>query len=117
MERITTSMCEKAYGMASFDRVLVEVDAAKDLWTILKCVIEGLVDPWRPPICTHYKVFGHGFDKCTNRELIEAMKKHTASGIMVSQAVIPSPNGSGKRHMTARDTVPCLAFSCFGVFE
>ncbi|GJX06058.1 zinc knuckle CX2CX4HX4C containing protein [Tanacetum coccineum] len=120
MDRITTSMCEKAYGMASFDRVLVEVDDAKDLWTILKCVIKGLVDLWRLRLNTHgdplFVVFGHGFDKCTNRELIEAMKKHIASGVMVSQAVIPSPNGPGKRHTTTRDTVPCLAFSCFAVF-
>ncbi|GJY53411.1 putative reverse transcriptase domain-containing protein [Tanacetum coccineum] len=29
MDRITTSMCEKAYGGASFVRVLVDVDAAK----------------------------------------------------------------------------------------
>ncbi|GJX50845.1 hypothetical protein Tco_0277690 [Tanacetum coccineum] len=31
MDRITTSMCEKAYGRASFVRVLVDVDAAKGL--------------------------------------------------------------------------------------
>ena len=28
MDRITTSMCEKAYGRASFARVLIEVDAS-----------------------------------------------------------------------------------------
>ncbi|GKE03475.1 zinc knuckle CX2CX4HX4C containing protein [Tanacetum coccineum] len=31
MDRITASMCEKAYGRASFARVLVEVDATKEL--------------------------------------------------------------------------------------
>ncbi|GJX90174.1 RNA-directed DNA polymerase, eukaryota, reverse transcriptase zinc-binding domain protein [Tanacetum coccineum] len=31
MDRITNSMCEKAYGRASFARVLVEVEAAKGL--------------------------------------------------------------------------------------
>ncbi|GJX50844.1 hypothetical protein Tco_0277689 [Tanacetum coccineum] len=121
MDRITTSMCEKAYGMASFDRVLVEVDAGKELLKILECVIKGLVDLWRLRLNTHgdplFVVFGHGFDKCTNRELIEAMKKHIASGVMVSQAVIPSPNGPGKRHTTTRDTVPCLAEGDFGVME
>ncbi|GKA03825.1 putative RNA-directed DNA polymerase, partial [Tanacetum coccineum] len=31
MDRITASMCEKAYGRASFARVLIEVDATKEL--------------------------------------------------------------------------------------
>ena len=31
MDRITASMCDKAYGRASFARVLVEVDATKEL--------------------------------------------------------------------------------------
>ena len=31
MDRVTTSMCEKAYGRASFARVLFEVDATKGI--------------------------------------------------------------------------------------
>nr|GEU74728.1 hypothetical protein [Tanacetum cinerariifolium] len=65
---ITTSMCEKSYGRASFVRVLIEVDADKGfvdeveiyykkLGRTMKLRVEY---PWRPPVCSHCKVFGHG---------------------------------------------------------
>ncbi|GKE14412.1 zinc knuckle CX2CX4HX4C containing protein [Tanacetum coccineum] len=36
MDRITTSMCEKSYGRASFARVLIKVDAEKGLVDIVE---------------------------------------------------------------------------------
>ncbi|GJU38598.1 zinc knuckle CX2CX4HX4C containing protein [Tanacetum coccineum] len=82
MDRITTSMCEKAYGRASFARVLVEVEAAKSLVDNVEVCYKGLgrsmelrVEyPWKPLICSHYKVFGHNYDKCSSRVLSDAEK-------------------------------------------
>ncbi|GJU37562.1 RNA-directed DNA polymerase, eukaryota, reverse transcriptase zinc-binding domain protein [Tanacetum coccineum] len=82
MDRITTSMCEKAYGRASFARVLVEVEAAKGLvdsvevcYKTLGRSMELRVEyPWKPPVCSHCKVFGHCYDKCTSRVLTDAEK-------------------------------------------
>ncbi|GJY64612.1 zinc knuckle CX2CX4HX4C containing protein [Tanacetum coccineum] len=80
MDRITTSMCEKAYGRASFAHVLVEVEAAKGLVDSVEVCYKALgrsmelrVEyPWRPPVCSHCKVFGHNDDKCTSRVLTDA---------------------------------------------
>ncbi|GKA52512.1 putative reverse transcriptase domain-containing protein, partial [Tanacetum coccineum] len=61
MDRITTSMCEKAYGRASFARVLVEVDAER-----------GLVDS----IKACYSSLG----RCISRELNDSENKHRDDG-------------------------------------
>ncbi|GJU67408.1 hypothetical protein Tco_1253667 [Tanacetum coccineum] len=82
MHRITTSMCEKAYGRASFARVLIEVDANKGLMDSIEVCYESLGRSmmlrveylWKPPICSQYNVFGHSFDKCLKRELTNAEK-------------------------------------------
>ncbi|GJV59378.1 RNA-directed DNA polymerase, eukaryota, reverse transcriptase zinc-binding domain protein [Tanacetum coccineum] len=71
MDRITTSMCEKSYGRASFARVLIKVDAEKGLVDNVEVCYESLGKsmelrveyPWKPPICSHCKVFGHGYDR------------------------------------------------------
>ncbi|GKC60227.1 zinc knuckle CX2CX4HX4C containing protein [Tanacetum coccineum] len=64
MDRITTSMCEKAYGRASYARVLIEIDAS-----------EGLIDSINV-------VFGHSFEACKSRELteVEILKKAESKG-------------------------------------
>ncbi|PWA61292.1 hypothetical protein CTI12_AA374240 [Artemisia annua] len=72
---ITTSMCERAYGRASFARVLVEVDAASDLVENIEVCYEKLGRSmnlkveyaWKPPLCTHCRVFGHEFKTCGSR--------------------------------------------------
>ncbi|PWA49651.1 zinc knuckle CX2CX4HX4C [Artemisia annua] len=75
-------MCENAYGRASFARVLVEIEAASGLVDSVSVCYKSLGKsmelkveyPWKPPICSHGKVFGHGYDKCNRRELTEAEK-------------------------------------------
>ncbi|GJX07044.1 zinc knuckle CX2CX4HX4C containing protein [Tanacetum coccineum] len=67
MDRITTAMCEKSYGRASFARVLVEVDSTKGLvdsvevWyrSLGKSMMLDVEYTWRPPVCEHCKFFGH----------------------------------------------------------
>ncbi|GJZ32020.1 zinc knuckle CX2CX4HX4C containing protein [Tanacetum coccineum] len=78
MDKVTTSMCERGYGRASFARVLIEVDVAEgivdsvEIWykklnRTMKLIVEYA---WHPPICSHCCVFGHGFKGCTSRPLI-----------------------------------------------
>ncbi|PWA35274.1 zinc knuckle CX2CX4HX4C [Artemisia annua] len=75
MDIITTSMCEKAYGRASFARVLIEVDATNELVDHVEVCYEKLGRSmnlkveytWRLPLCTHCKVFGHEFKNCSGR--------------------------------------------------
>ncbi|PWA40894.1 zinc knuckle CX2CX4HX4C [Artemisia annua] len=75
MDIITTSMCEKAYGRASFARVLIEVDATNELVDHVEVCYEKLGRSmnlkveytWRLPLWTHCKVFGHEFKNCSGR--------------------------------------------------
>ncbi|GJS36227.1 zinc knuckle CX2CX4HX4C containing protein [Tanacetum coccineum] len=86
MDRITTSMCEKYYRRASFARVLVEIKAETGLVDEIEIFYRSLgrsmklrVEyPWKPPVCTHCKVFGHGYDRCPNRNLTDAEKTQGA---------------------------------------
>nr|GEW39763.1 ATPase, F1/V1/A1 complex, alpha/beta subunit, zinc knuckle CX2CX4HX4C [Tanacetum cinerariifolium] len=83
MNRITTSMCEKSYGGARFARVLTEVEAELGLVDVIKVFYKSLGKfmklrveyPWKPPLCSHCKVFGHGYDRCSNMVLSKVEKK------------------------------------------
>ncbi|GKE25324.1 hypothetical protein Tco_1436836 [Tanacetum coccineum] len=82
MDRITTSMYEKSFGRASFHRVLIKVEAKRGFVDEIEVFYRSLrrsmklrVEyPWKPPLCTHCKVFGHRYDKCSNKTLIDSMK-------------------------------------------
>nr|GEV41452.1 hypothetical protein [Tanacetum cinerariifolium] len=63
IDRITTSMCEKSYGGASFARVLTEVEAELGLVDVIEVFYKSLGKsmklrveyPWKPPLCSHCK--------------------------------------------------------------
>ncbi|PWA43702.1 ATPase, F1/V1/A1 complex, alpha/beta subunit, Zinc knuckle CX2CX4HX4C [Artemisia annua] len=86
MDRITTSMCDNAYGRANFARVLVEIDALKGLienidvyYKSLGKAIQLKVEyPWKPPVCCNCKVFGHGEDKCGKTVIVDGEKNQNA---------------------------------------
>ncbi|PWA87079.1 tetratricopeptide repeat (TPR)-like superfamily protein [Artemisia annua] len=88
--KVTTSMCEKAYGRASFARVLVEVDATRGLVDSVEVWYRKLGRSmplkveyiWKPPLCSHCCVFGHSFKSCNHRVLTEEEKSKRA-GIKV----------------------------------
>ncbi|GKD58587.1 zinc knuckle CX2CX4HX4C containing protein [Tanacetum coccineum] len=90
MDRITTSMCEKAYGRASYARVLIEIDASEGLIDSIDVCYKSLgrsmslrVEyPWTPPVCSFCRVFGHSFEACKSRELteVEILKKAESKG-------------------------------------
>ncbi|PWA44780.1 DUF4283 domain-containing protein [Artemisia annua] len=74
----------QGYGRASFARVLIEIDAAKGLVDNVEICYNQLgrsmglkVEyPWKPPVCSHCKVFGHEFKYCLHRTLsAEEMKE------------------------------------------
>ncbi|GJT90935.1 zinc knuckle CX2CX4HX4C containing protein [Tanacetum coccineum] len=79
MDRITTSMCDHSYRRASYARDLIEVDAIEGLVHSIEAYYKSIGRTmslkveyaWVPPICSHYKVFGHHFQACKNRELTE----------------------------------------------
>ncbi|PWA55347.1 hypothetical protein CTI12_AA427380 [Artemisia annua] len=97
MDRITSSMCEKAFGRATFARVLVEVDAAKGLpdsievcyKSLGKSMCLGVEYAWSPPVCSHCKVFWHNIDVCTKRELTEAEKSKKSKKNEVNVQNVP----------------------------
>ncbi|PWA73730.1 zinc knuckle CX2CX4HX4C [Artemisia annua] len=74
-----SKMCDRGYGRASYARVLVEIDAAKGLVDNVEICYNSLGRSmglrveytWRPPVCSHCKVFGHDFVNCVNRVLTE----------------------------------------------
>lgn len=86
MDRVTTSMCEKAYGRASFARVLVEVDATRGLVDYVEVWYRKLGRSmplkveyiWKPPLCSHCCVFGHSFERYNHRVLTEEEKSKRA---------------------------------------
>ncbi|PWA96287.1 hypothetical protein CTI12_AA039860 [Artemisia annua] len=102
--RITTSMCEKAYGRASFARVLVEVDASKGLIDNVEVSYRSLgrsmrlkVEyPWSPPVCSYCKVFGHSFEKLNVRPRTDDEKKLEEEKTVVKAAnvVVNELNGN-----------------------
>ncbi|PWA57916.1 hypothetical protein CTI12_AA380540 [Artemisia annua] len=79
MDQVTASMCQLGVGKTYYARILVEVDAAKELKSTVKIEYvdkdknvkgskEVLVEyEWKPKRCSHCKVFGHGNEKCGNR--------------------------------------------------
>ncbi|PWA38381.1 hypothetical protein CTI12_AA581910 [Artemisia annua] len=85
MDRMTTSICEKPYGRASFARVLVEIDSNKplvdsvELWyeslgKVLKLWVEHT---WVPPRCEECKVFGNYLSDCTRKvNTVSAINKN-----------------------------------------
>ncbi|GJU68679.1 RNA-directed DNA polymerase, eukaryota, reverse transcriptase zinc-binding domain protein [Tanacetum coccineum] len=78
MDTMIATMCHKGIGSLGYARVLVEMDAAKELKTETEIQyidksknIKGskkvqVKYDWVPPACTHCKVFGHEKRKCLN---------------------------------------------------
>ncbi|GJY40161.1 hypothetical protein Tco_0427431 [Tanacetum coccineum] len=76
MDEVTTRMCVTGVGRIRFARVLIEIDAKKEIKDIIeiiykrKNVTEGtkkFVDveyAWKPSICAHCKVFRHEETRC-----------------------------------------------------
>ncbi|GJY24300.1 RNA-directed DNA polymerase, eukaryota, reverse transcriptase zinc-binding domain protein [Tanacetum coccineum] len=76
MDSMTTMMCHKGVGNLGFARVLVEMEAIKELKMEIETQymdkeknIKGskkvqVKYDWKPPVCTHCKVFGHESKHC-----------------------------------------------------
>ncbi|PWA36691.1 zinc knuckle CX2CX4HX4C [Artemisia annua] len=85
MDKITTSICEKPYGRASFARVLVEIDSSKkpvdsiELWyeSLGKVLRLGVEYTWVPPRCDECKIFGHFTSDCARKiNTVKAVDKN-----------------------------------------
>ncbi|GKD74349.1 RNA-directed DNA polymerase, eukaryota, reverse transcriptase zinc-binding domain protein [Tanacetum coccineum] len=87
IDPMTASTCHKGIGNISYVRVFVEMDVAKDLKneTEIHYVdssknIKGskkvqVVYDWKPPMCSHCRVFGHEIMKCKNGGVISKDSK------------------------------------------
>ncbi|GKA43910.1 zinc knuckle CX2CX4HX4C containing protein [Tanacetum coccineum] len=76
MDAMTASMCKHGTGRIGYARVLVEVQAKKDLPEKIDDVYQNALKEtighktlqvrydWTPPLCTECGVFGHSQDKC-----------------------------------------------------
>nr|GEW43702.1 hypothetical protein [Tanacetum cinerariifolium] len=82
IDEITASMCEKAYGRANFARVLIEIDVTKELADSIEVCYSSMgksmklrvIYAWKPPLYTHFKVFGHDFKNCSVRQRMKEEK-------------------------------------------
>nr|GEU50184.1 hypothetical protein [Tanacetum cinerariifolium] len=76
MEEVTTRMCLTGEGRVGFARVLVEINAEKEIKDKIEIVYKGknITDglrkvveveyAWKPFVCEHCKVFGHDVHRC-----------------------------------------------------
>ncbi|PWA64122.1 hypothetical protein CTI12_AA347260 [Artemisia annua] len=83
MDTMTANMCHKGIGNLEFARVLVEMDAGKKLKKSIEIQyrdvcnnVKGskkiqVVYDWKPPVCSHCKVFGHEIKQCKKVVVIE----------------------------------------------
>ncbi|GJT86927.1 hypothetical protein Tco_1068644 [Tanacetum coccineum] len=86
MDKMTKERCLKKAGKLDFARVLVKVSAVDDLPSVLVIAYPpignspakiGKLDvkyQWKPPLCTHYKTFGHSTLACKVRPRTEEEK-------------------------------------------
>ncbi|GKD43759.1 RNA-directed DNA polymerase, eukaryota, reverse transcriptase zinc-binding domain protein [Tanacetum coccineum] len=76
IDEVTTRMCVTSVGRIGFARVLIEIDAGKEIKDRIKVMYKGknvavgtkkFMDveyAWKPSACAHCKVFGHEETKC-----------------------------------------------------
>ncbi|GJU66834.1 ribonuclease H-like domain-containing protein [Tanacetum coccineum] len=76
IDEVTTRMCVTSVGRIRFARVLIEIDAGKEIKDRIEVMYKGknvavgtkkFVDveyAWKPSACAHCKVFGHEETKC-----------------------------------------------------
>ncbi|PWA99170.1 hypothetical protein CTI12_AA010980 [Artemisia annua] len=105
-DRITTSMCERAYGRASFARVLIEVEASTELVENIEVCYEKMGKSmnlkveyaWKPPLCTQCKVFGHELRTCRLKVVTvdEEKEKEMIKNVGVSTVNAVKVDGSSK---------------------
>ncbi|PWA58114.1 hypothetical protein CTI12_AA401330 [Artemisia annua] len=105
MDRMTTAICEKPYGRASFARVLVEIDSNKalvdnvELWyeslgKILKIWVEYT---WVPPRCEECKVYGHYLSECAKKVNIVSKVNKNGENEKVADVVKVNNSGEAKK--------------------
>ncbi|GJY73860.1 RNA-directed DNA polymerase, eukaryota, reverse transcriptase zinc-binding domain protein [Tanacetum coccineum] len=82
MDNTTAHMCQYGSRRSDFARVLIEIDAKKEMKDVIKIEytnkerkVRGTKEVkigynWKPLMCSHCKVFGHNHDKCTVRPRI-----------------------------------------------
>ncbi|PWA88738.1 ATPase, F1/V1/A1 complex, alpha/beta subunit, Zinc knuckle CX2CX4HX4C [Artemisia annua] len=64
IDNMTASMCYKGVGNLDYARVLVEINAEKEINMRLKCSIEIWKTKLKPARCVECKVFGHDIGRC-----------------------------------------------------
>ncbi|GJW67846.1 ATPase, F1/V1/A1 complex, alpha/beta subunit [Tanacetum coccineum] len=98
MDETTTKMCRIWEGRIGYARVLVEIDAEKEIKDKIviaykgKNIIEGKTKTvtveyaWKPSLCSHCKVFGYDVNRCMikpKNNVEESTKKVNEEGLTV----------------------------------
>ena len=99
MDQATANMCQMGIGKTGFARVLVEVEAVKELKKIVKIEyvdkdknVKGSKEvqvefEWKPDRCSHCQVFGHHVDKCKVRPRTDEENKAEEERLKAKQDV------------------------------
>ncbi|PWA56001.1 zinc knuckle CX2CX4HX4C [Artemisia annua] len=104
---------EQAYGRASFARVLIEVDADKELvdnvevcYASLGRSIKLKVEyAWKPPQCLLCKVFGHDQKACNKREVSVEERVEMTKVTNDNNMKQNNSNGGDREWQEGKDTV------------
>ncbi|PWA47965.1 hypothetical protein CTI12_AA494240 [Artemisia annua] len=87
MDEMTARMCQQGVGRTDYARVLVELEANKVMKSDIKieytdkdgkvkCLkMVNVMYDWKPELCSHCYVFGHSYEKCSNRPRTEEENK------------------------------------------
>ncbi|XP_071741283.1 uncharacterized protein [Rutidosis leptorrhynchoides] len=90
MDQMTTTMCSKGAGRATFARVMVEIDASKgyrdhvdihhkDKHMVTKGIKKvNVAYDWKHALCTFCAVIGHNHDECKHRPRTSVELKNPA---------------------------------------
>nr|GFA09996.1 hypothetical protein [Tanacetum cinerariifolium] len=119
MDTVTATMCHKGIGNFGYARVLVEMDAEKDLKSEIEIQyvdkgnnIKGnkkvqVVYDWKPPKCSHCKVFGHEIKGCKKGgDVLSGDKNDRGYGDQKADTITDfSIQGRRKQHWNNRPSI------------
>ncbi|PWA34731.1 ATPase, F1/V1/A1 complex, alpha/beta subunit, Zinc knuckle CX2CX4HX4C [Artemisia annua] len=103
MDQTTARMCNEGRGRLGYARVLVEISAEKEFKDKIEICYQNDMQgqyghkfvnveyAWKPPKCSHCKVFGHNHDNCSIRPRSEE-EINKAKNVEINENINTSQN-------------------------